>query len=69
MVEELKAAVKAGEIMLRNGSETFRVQNVMEMFLKDGNIENKDIIVIGTAIIVTLQPDGGGTGTSSDYGV
>lgn len=56
MVDELKTAIKAGEIMLRNGSETFRVQSVIEMFLKDGNIEYKDIIVIGTAIIVTLQP-------------
>ena len=28
MYEELKAALKAGEIMLRNGSETFRVQYI-----------------------------------------
>lgn len=59
MIEQLKTALRAGEIMLRNGSETYRVQNIIEMMLKGEDIASTDIVVIGTAIIVTLEPDEG----------
>lgn len=55
MYEELKAALKAGEIMLRNGSETFRVQYIIKKMLVNENIINKDVIVIGTAMIATIE--------------
>lgn len=55
MYEELKAALKAGEIMLKNGSETFRVQYIIKKMLINKNIVNKDVIVIGTAMIVTID--------------
>lgn len=55
MYEELKAALKAGEIMLRNGSETFRVQYIIKKMLKNNNIIDRDVIVIGTAMIATIE--------------
>ena len=55
MYDELKAAVKAGEIMLKNGSETFRVQNIIKLMLKNKDIISREVIVIGTAIIATIE--------------
>ncbi len=55
MYDELKVALKAGEIMLRNGSETFRVQYIIKKMLTDLDIISKDVIVIGRAIIVSIE--------------
>ncbi|MDD2371710.1 MAG: threonine/serine exporter family protein [Firmicutes bacterium] len=59
MYDELKVALKAGEIMLRNGSETFRVQYIIKKMLKNLEITSDDVVVIGTAIIVTIEPKKG----------
>lgn len=55
MYEELKAALRAGEIMLKNGSETFRVQYIIKKMLKNKDITNTEVIVIGTAMIATIE--------------
>lgn len=54
MYSYLNTALKAGEIMLRNGSDTYRIQRVMELILSGPEILRSDIIVIGTALIVTV---------------
>ena len=59
MYDELKVALKAGEIMLRNGSETFRVQYIIKKMLSNLEIRSNDVIVIGTAIIVSIEKNDG----------
>ena len=59
MYKSLKSAIKAGEIMLKNGSETFRAQNIINLILNYPSITNKNITIVGTAIIVTIQVDDG----------
>ena len=57
MYKSLELAIKAGEIMLKNGSETFRAQNIINLILIDPSITSRNITIIGTAIIVTVQID------------
>lgn len=55
MYDYLNTALNAGEIMLRNGSDTNRVQRIIELILDQPTVIGKDIIVIGTAIIITVR--------------
>ena len=55
MSKNLSLALRAGEIMLKNGSETYRAQNIINLILKDKDIIDKNITIIGTAIIITVQ--------------
>ena len=59
MYDVLNMALTAGIIMLRNGSETYRVHNIMHqiLFAKKIKEESIDILVVGTGIIVTIVPD------------
>lgn len=60
MYDVLNIALTSGIIMLKNGSETYRVRNIIYqiLFAKKIKEENIDILVVGTGIIVTVVPDG-----------
>ena len=59
MYDILNMALIAGTIMLKNGSETYRVRNIIQQILSAKKIEkeNIDILVVGTGIIATIIPD------------
>lgn len=57
----LNTALRAGEIMLKNGSETFRVQNTIALMLSSQGIKHYDILVIGTGIVVSFYLENGET--------
>lgn len=58
MYDVLNMALLAGKIMLKNGSETYRVHNTIYQILAAKKIkeEHVDILVVGTGIIVTIVP-------------
>lgn len=48
-------AMLAGEIMLRSGAETYRVEDTMNHILKTSNIESTQALAMMTGLIVTLN--------------
>lgn len=48
-------AMRAGEIMLVSGAETYRVEDTMYRMLATSHLETIEVIVISTAIIITLD--------------
>ena len=55
----MKTAVKAGEIMLSSGAETYRVEDTMKyMIMTAENVEAIDIMVVMTGITATLRIEG-----------
>ena len=50
----INLALDAGEIMLKNGAETFRVQDTMKRILSTTGREKIEATAISTALIVTL---------------
>lgn len=63
MYNLLNVALTAGIIMLKNGSETYRVRNTIYQILFSKKIKRKniDILVVGTGIIATIIPDNDST--------
>ena len=54
----LKTAMLAGEIMLRSGAETYRVEDTMHHILKTADhIEMAEVLVIMTGISATIKRD------------
>ena len=52
----LKTAMLAGEIMLRSGAETYRVEDTMHHILKTtDHIEMAEVLVIMTGISATIK--------------
>ncbi len=51
-------AVLAGEIMLMNGAETYRVEETIEYILNTTDAEQIDAFVIPTGIMVSVKPAG-----------
>ena len=52
----LKTAMLAGEIMLRSGAETYRVEDTMHHILKTADhIEMAEVLVIMTGISATIK--------------
>ncbi len=47
----------AGEIMLRSGAETYRVEDTMAHILNKSGAEHVDPVAFNTAILVTLQKE------------
>ena len=55
----LKTAMLAGEIMLRSGAETYRVEDTMHHILKTADhIEMAEVLVIMTGISATIKRKG-----------
>lgn len=55
----MKTAVLAGELMLRSGAETYRVENTMYLMLNTAKkIELAEVFVIMTGITATLKVEG-----------
>lgn len=48
-------AMLAGEIMLRSGAETYRVEDTMNHILQTSKLESKQALSVMTGIIVTLN--------------
>lgn len=54
----LHFAVKAGEVMLQSGAETYRVEDTISRILKSKDFEISETFVVPTCIIVTIDsPD------------
>lgn len=51
----LHFAVRAGEIMLQSGAETYRVEDTISRILKSRNFETVETFVIPTCIIATID--------------
>lgn len=52
----MKTATLAGELMLKSGAETYRVEDTMSYMLKTASdLESSDVIVIMTGITATLK--------------
>ncbi|MBV1820477.1 threonine/serine ThrE exporter family protein [Clostridium cochlearium] len=51
----------AGQIMLENGAETYRVEETMKLICNSYEIFNTDIFVIPTSIIISVSFDNGQT--------
>ncbi len=48
-------AMLAGEVMLRNGAETYRVEDTINRILDQSNLSRKESYVIATGIMITLD--------------
>ena len=48
-------AILLGEIMLKNGAETNRVEEAVHRLLKTTNMKHVEVVVMTTSIIVTLS--------------
>ncbi|HHV72768.1 MAG TPA: threonine/serine exporter family protein [Clostridia bacterium] len=55
----LALALRAGEIMLKNGAETYRVEDIIDRLIKAGNIKEVSSFVIPTGIFVSLTDTDG----------
>lgn len=53
-----ETATLAGEIMLKSGAETFRVEDTMAHILRKGNASQVTPLAFTTAILVTLEEEG-----------
>ena len=51
----LDTAVLAGEIMLRSGAETYRVEDTMQHILKTSGAESIEVLALMTGIMATLN--------------
>ena len=51
----IKLAALAGEIMLKSGAETYRVEDTMTHILRKSDAEHVDPVAFNTAILVTIQ--------------
>ena len=51
----LKFAIQAGEIMLRSGAETYRVEDTIERILSAHNLEVIEAFVTPTGIFATID--------------
>ena len=54
----VEMAVLAGEIMLRSGAETYRVEDTMKHILNTGNTETAEALVMLTGIVATAEDPG-----------
>lgn len=54
----MQTAVLAGEIMLKSGAETYRVEDTMAHILRKSDAEHVDPVAFNTAILVTLHEKG-----------
>ena len=52
-------ALDAGEIMIRNGAETFRVQDTMKRILRTSGQEKVEAIALATLLLATLPRENG----------
>lgn len=51
--------VEAGRVMLENGAETYRVEDTLYRIAKSYRLENINVFVVPTALIITVQGDDG----------
>lgn len=55
--ELIEVALLAGEIMLRNGAETYRVEDTMVRICSKGNLKFAESFVIPTGIVATVADE------------
>ena len=51
----IDTAVLAGEILLKSGAETYRVEDTMKHILNTGNTETAEALVMLTGIVATME--------------
>ena len=51
----LDTAVFAGEILMKNGAETYRVEDTMYRILKKSNLKKVEVLVMMTGFVATLD--------------
>ena len=54
----IDTAVLAGEILLKSGAETYRVEDTMKHILSTGNTETAEALVMLTGIVATMEDPG-----------
>ena len=54
----IDTAVLAGEILLKSGAETYRVEDTMKHILSTGNTETAEALVMLTGIVATMEDSG-----------
>ena len=54
----MDTAVLAGEILLKSGAETYRVEDTMKHILNTGNTETAEALVMLTGIVATAEDPG-----------
>lgn len=55
----LDVCVEAGKVMLENGAETYRVEDTLYRIARSYKLENINVFVVPTALIITVQGDDG----------
>lgn len=54
----MDVAVLAGEIMLKSGAETYRVEDTMKHILNTGHTKTAEVLVMLTGIVATMEDPG-----------
>ena len=54
----MDVAVLAGEIMLKSGAETYRVEDTMKHILNTGHTKTAEALVMLTGIVATMEDPG-----------
>ena len=53
-----RLVLKAGEVLLHNGGEIFRVEQTMELIAKHYGVVSIDVYAVSNGIFVTMSIDG-----------
>ncbi|GEK90366.1 threonine/serine exporter family protein [Alkalibacterium putridalgicola] len=59
VAEIMDICVEAGRVMLENGAETYRVEDTLYRIAKSYHLENINVFVVPTALIITVQGNDG----------
>jgi len=62
-----KLVMKAGEILLHNGAEIFRVQDTITIIAKAYDVTELDVFIVSNGIFITMQMDGNSFSTQIKY--
>lgn len=62
-----RVIMKAGEILLHNGAEIFRVQETIIIIAKAYGVSELDVFIVSNGIFITMHPDGKSFSTQIKY--
>ncbi|MCL2702893.1 MAG: threonine/serine exporter family protein [Defluviitaleaceae bacterium] len=57
--EAIKLSITAGEIMLSNGAETYRVEDTMKRMLRSCGYHSSEAFVVSTGVFITVNSESG----------
>lgn len=62
-----KLVMKAGEVLLHNGAEIFRVQETVAIIAKAYGVTDLDVFIVSNGIFITMQMEGDSFSTRIKY--